>query len=81
MAVIPGFIPSPSSNGFRVGPPFVHAHGPRHVLAASAAIALTVRRWEQQGGRRDLVYEIAMWGVPGGSYRWAAVQPCDELER
>jgi prolipoprotein diacylglyceryl transferase len=62
----PAFIPSPSSNGFHLGPLFVHAYGLMYVLGVSAAITLTVRRWEKQGGRRELVYEIAMWGFPAG---------------
>ena len=60
------FIPSPSSNGFHIGPLFVHAYGLLYVLAVSAAIVLTVRRWEQRGGRRELVYDVAMWGFPAG---------------
>ena len=42
--MIPGFIPSPSSNGFHVGPLFVHAYGLMYVVGVSAAIALTIRR-------------------------------------
>jgi prolipoprotein diacylglyceryltransferase len=49
------FIPSPSSNGFHVGPLFVHAYGLMYVLAVAAAIAITVRRWEARGGSRELV--------------------------
>ena len=60
------FIPSPSSNGFHLGPLFVHAYGLMYVLGVSAAVALTVRRWEKQGGRRELVYDVAMWGFPAG---------------
>jgi prolipoprotein diacylglyceryl transferase len=60
------FIPSPSSNGFHVGPLFVHAYGLMYVLAVAAAIAITVRRWEARGGSRGLVYEVAMWAFPAG---------------
>ena len=60
------FIPSPSSNGFHLGPLFVHAYGLMYVLGVGAAITLTVRRWEKQGGRRELVYDVAMWGFPAG---------------
>jgi prolipoprotein diacylglyceryl transferase len=60
------FIPSPSSNGFHLGPLFVHAYGLMYVLGVSAAIALAVRRWEKCGGRRELVYDVAMWGFPAG---------------
>jgi len=61
-----GFIPSPSSNGFQVGPFFVHAYGLAYVLAVLAAIAITTRRWEAGGGNRALVQEVALWGFPAG---------------
>jgi prolipoprotein diacylglyceryl transferase len=64
--MITAFISSPSSNGFHVGPLFVHAYGLMYVLGASAAIFFTVRRWQRHGGRRELVYEVAMWGFPAG---------------
>ena len=60
------FIPSPSSNGLHVGPLFVHAYGLAYVLAVLAAVAITVRRWQARGGRRELVYEVALWGFPAG---------------
>ena len=60
------FIPSPSSNGFRVGPLFIHAYGLMYLIGAGAAIALTRVRWGKQGGRRELVYDVAMWGFPAG---------------
>jgi prolipoprotein diacylglyceryl transferase len=61
-----GFLPSPPSNGFNLGPLFVHAYGLAYVLAVAAAIAITVRRWEANGGERELVYEVALWGFPAG---------------
>jgi prolipoprotein diacylglyceryl transferase len=60
------FIPSPSSNGVHVGPLFVHAYGLAYVLALLAAVAITARRWTARGGRRELVYEVALWGFPAG---------------
>jgi prolipoprotein diacylglyceryl transferase len=60
------FIPSPPTNGFHVGPLFVHAYGLAYVVAVAAAVAITVRRWEAEGGERDLVYEVALWGFPAG---------------
>ncbi len=35
-------------------------------MAIAAAIAITRRRWGARGGNPDLVYEIALWGVPAG---------------
>ncbi len=60
------FIPSPSTNGFYIGPLFVHAYGLAYVFAVAAAILITARRWERLGGKRELVYETAMWGFPAG---------------
>ena len=60
------FIPSPPHNGFSIGPLFVHAYGLAYVLAVTAAVAITIRRWEAKGGNRDLVYEVALWGFPAG---------------
>jgi prolipoprotein diacylglyceryltransferase len=58
------FIPSPSSNGFHLGPLLVHAYGLTYVVGVLAAVALTARRWERVGGHRDLVSEVALWGFP-----------------
>jgi prolipoprotein diacylglyceryl transferase len=60
------FIPSPSSNGFHVGPVLVHAYGLAYVVAVAAAVALTTRLWAARGGDRDLVREVALWGFPAG---------------
>ena len=61
-----GFLPSPSSNGFHLGPLFVHAYGLAYLVAVAAAVAITARRWQAQGGNRELVYEVALWGFPAG---------------
>ena len=60
------FIPSPSANGFHVGPLFFHFYGLCYVVAVTAAIIITVRRWEAIGGRRELVYDVALWAFPAG---------------
>ncbi len=60
------YLPSPSSNGFSVGPFFVHAYGLAYVVAVIAAVMITSRRWEAVGGRRELVQEVALWGFPAG---------------
>jgi len=60
------FIPSPSSNGFHLGPLSVHAYGLAYVAAVLAAVAITSRRWQARGGDRALVHEVALWGFPAG---------------
>jgi prolipoprotein diacylglyceryl transferase len=37
-----------------------------YVVAVLAAVAITTRRWEAQGGDRELVREVALWGFPAG---------------
>jgi prolipoprotein diacylglyceryl transferase len=64
--VIPAYIPSPSANGFSIGPFFVHAYGLAYVVAVAAAILVARRRWGRAGGDPDLCYEVAMWGFPAG---------------
>jgi prolipoprotein diacylglyceryl transferase len=59
-------IPSPSSNGLHLGPFFVHAYGLAYIVGVIAAVAITSRRWERQGGSRELVQEVALWGFPAG---------------
>ncbi|HEX8976605.1 MAG TPA: prolipoprotein diacylglyceryl transferase [Solirubrobacteraceae bacterium] len=62
----PGFIPSPPSNGFNLGPLFFHAYGIAYVFAVAGAILISRWGWRRQGGDPDLVYEIAMWAFPAG---------------
>jgi prolipoprotein diacylglyceryl transferase len=59
-------IPSPPTNGFHLGPLFVHAYGLAYVAAVIAAVAITSRRWGREGGDRALVEEVALWGFPAG---------------
>jgi prolipoprotein diacylglyceryl transferase len=59
-------IPSPHANGIQLGPFFIHAYGLAYVVAIVAAVAITGRRWEAVGGSRELVRDVALWGVPAG---------------
>jgi len=63
---LPAFIPSPSHNGFYIGPLFIHAYGLAYVVAVAAAIFVTRWRWRRMGGNPDLCYEAAAWGFPAG---------------
>jgi prolipoprotein diacylglyceryl transferase len=64
--VSPAYIPSPSSNGFSIGPFFVHAYGLMYVLAVLAAILVSRHRWRKAGGDPHLPQEIAVWAFPAG---------------
>jgi prolipoprotein diacylglyceryl transferase len=59
-------IPSPPFNGVHLGPLELRVYGLTYVIGVLAAIAITARRWERQGGSRDLVQEVALWGFPAG---------------
>jgi prolipoprotein diacylglyceryl transferase len=61
-----GFIPSPSVNGFHLGPLFIHVYGLMYVVAITLAIIITRRRWRAVGGNPDLVGDVAIWAVPAG---------------
>jgi prolipoprotein diacylglyceryl transferase len=60
------YIPSPSSNGFSIGPLYFHAYGICYVFAVAAAIYIARRRWAKRGGDPDIVYGVAWWGFPAG---------------
>src|SRR4051794_24296550 len=60
------FLPSPSENGFHVGPLFFRAYGICYVFAVLGAVLVTTRRWEKVGGDGALVQECALWGFPAG---------------
>jgi prolipoprotein diacylglyceryl transferase len=60
------FIPSPSSNGFNVGPLFVHYYGLCYVVGITVAVLLARRLWREKGGDPELVLTVALWGVPAG---------------
>ena len=62
----PAFIPSPSQNGFSIGPLFFHAYGIAYVFAVAAAILISRWGWRRQGGDPDLPYEVAIWAFPAG---------------
>src|SRR5262249_50057990 len=59
-------IPSPSSNGFHIGPFFFHVYGVMYVFAVLAAVLISRRRWAAAGGDPALVNEVALWGFPAG---------------
>jgi prolipoprotein diacylglyceryl transferase len=63
---MPASIPSPSANGFHVGPLFFHFYGLCYVVGITAAIMLTRRLWRAKGGDPELIYTVALWGVPAG---------------
>jgi prolipoprotein diacylglyceryl transferase len=59
-------IPSPSVNGFHLGPVFIHAYALAYLVGIALAVLLGRRRWTAVGGDPALVEEMAIWGVPAG---------------
>jgi prolipoprotein diacylglyceryl transferase len=59
-------IPSPSVNGFHLGPAFIHYYGLMYVIGITLAILITQRRWKAVGGDPGLVGDVALWAVPAG---------------
>jgi prolipoprotein diacylglyceryl transferase len=64
--IAPAFIPSPSQNGYHIGPFFVHMYGVMYVIAVAAAIIVTRALWKREGGDPELPQEIAVWAFPAG---------------
>src|SRR5215213_5177804 len=77
-------IPSPSTDVIDLGPFTVHIYGLCYAVAVIAAVAIVRRRWEAQGGSRDLVYDVALWGFPagliGGRLYYLLTTPGDSFE-
>ena len=44
----------------------MRAYGLMYVVGISLAILIARRRWEARGGSRNVVYDVALWGVPAG---------------
>jgi len=63
---MPMYIPSPATNGFHVGPAFIHVYGLMYVIGITLAILITQRRWKAAGGEPGLVGDVALWAVPAG---------------
>ncbi|SED80984.1 prolipoprotein diacylglyceryl transferase [Jiangella alba] len=65
-AVVPTFIPSPSSNSIDVFGFELRAYALCIMAGIVVAIWLTNRRWLARGGEAGVVADIAVWAVPFG---------------
>ena len=59
-------VPSPSVNGFHIGPLFIHVYALMYLVGIAVAIIMTRRRWAAAGGDPELIWDVAMWSVPAG---------------
>lgn len=67
VAALPGYIPSPPSNGFHiVGALQLHYYALGYIIGIIFAVLITRRRWAALGGNPDVVLDIALWVVPAG---------------
>jgi prolipoprotein diacylglyceryl transferase len=60
------FLPSPSVNGFHLGPLFIHFYGLMYVIGIALAVYITRRRLQAAGGNPAIVADMATWAVPAG---------------
>ncbi len=60
------FIPSPSINGFHIGPLFIHFYGLMYVIGITLAVIISQRRIRKMGGDPALIGDVALWAVPAG---------------
>ncbi|QXC60630.1 prolipoprotein diacylglyceryl transferase [Aquihabitans sp. G128] len=59
-------IPSPPFDSVHLGPLQLRLYGLMIALGVIAAVSMTTRRWQAQGGDPDDVGTIALWAVPAG---------------
>src|SRR5438445_8970545 len=59
-------IPSPTQSVWHLGPLPVRAYALCIVAGIFVAIALTLRRWRERGGRDEDVWDVAGWAIVFG---------------
>ncbi|HEX8134036.1 MAG TPA: prolipoprotein diacylglyceryl transferase [Actinomycetes bacterium] len=60
------FIPAPPTNGFHLGPLFLHLYGLCIAVGVLAAFWLANRRWVQAGGQPGELERPGIWAVAAG---------------
>lgn len=63
---MPLFIPSPSVDGWQLGPLFVHVYALCVVAGIAAGWAIARRRWIARGGTGESIEAVFVWTVPIG---------------
>jgi len=62
----PLFLPSPGEGVWHLGPLPIRAYALCIILGVIAAVWFGERRWEERGGIRGQVSDVALWAVPFG---------------
>lgn len=60
------YIPSPPQGVWHLGPIPIRAYALCIIAGIVVALVIGDRRWEQRGGERGVIYDIALWAVPFG---------------
>nr|WP_235886721.1 prolipoprotein diacylglyceryl transferase [Mycobacteroides chelonae] len=60
------YIPSPPQGVWHLGPIPIRAYALCIIAGIIVALVIGDRRWEQRGGERGVIYDIALWAVPFG---------------
>ncbi|ORB60831.1 prolipoprotein diacylglyceryl transferase [Mycobacteroides saopaulense] len=60
------YIPSPPQGVWHLGPIPIRAYALCIIAGIVMALVIGDRRWEQRGGERGVIYDIALWAVPFG---------------
>lgn len=63
---MPLFIPSPSINGWQVGPLFIHIYALCLMTGIFAAWVIGLRRWRARGGTQESYESVLFWAIPLG---------------
>jgi prolipoprotein diacylglyceryl transferase len=62
----PWSIPSPSINGWQLGPLFIHIYALCLIAGIAAAWVIGSRRWVARGGTTGSFESVFVWGIPAG---------------
>lgn len=66
MTMLPTYFPSPPQGVWHLGPLPIRAYALFIITGIVVALILGDRRWEVRGGKRGVIYDIALWVVPFG---------------
>ncbi len=66
MTMLPTYFPSPPQGVWHLGPLPIRAYALFIITGIVVALILGDRRWEARGGKRGVIYDIALWVVPFG---------------